>query len=430
MRAQNAIALLALLLTGLDGPAAAGAPSGAELGTVTVDEVLAHALRENPELAALRAEIEAGRGRVTQAGLRPNPMLEIGGQKALGPDSNLGVALTLPLDLNGRKEGRVGVAERELETRRAQLADRERRLRAEVRGKVGDLLAASRDVHVADDLLGVNREALRLLGERARRGAIPPLEESLLLVEVNRLDAQRRMLQSRVDVLALEVNALAAYPAEAIVAVRGDLSEFPAPPDRAEAIAGGLAGRPDLVMARADAATARARVAKEQAEGRWDASVSVGYQRQDMGFSGLSGITSTGGTRPIQDVFHYFGGGVTVMLPVRNRNEGNVAAARAESTAADRRVELAQLVIRQEVASAFAQYEAARESLAIYERGVRDVAGQNLQTVRRSYELGRTTLLDVIAEQRRYIEIETGYTEALKRVYGAAVEIERSAGRP
>jgi outer membrane protein, heavy metal efflux system len=428
MRARNAIAALALLLMGLGGPRAAGAQAGADPSAMTVDEIVAHALRENPELASLRAQIDVGRGRVIQAGLRPNPMLEIGGQKAISPDSNLGVSLSLPLDLNGRKEGRVGVAERELETKQAQLADRERRLRSEVRGKVGDLLAARRDVQVADDLLGVNREALRLLGERARRGAIPPLEESLLLVEVNRLDAQRRMLQSRVDVLTLEVRAVAAYPPEAPVTVGGDLSEFPGPPDRAEAIAGALAGRADLVMARADAATARARIAKEQAEGRWDASVSVGYQRQDFGFSGLSGITASGGTRPIQDVFHYFGGGVTITLPVRNRNEGNVAAARAESMAADRRVELAQLVIRQEVASAFAQYEAARESLAIYERGVRDVAGQNLQTVRRSYELGRTTLLDVIAEQRRYIEIEMGYTEALTRVYGAAVEIERAAG--
>ena len=48
--------------------------------------------------------------------------------------------------------------------------------------------------------------------------------------------------------------------------------------------------------------------------------------------------------------------------------------------------------------------------------------------VRQSYELGRGTLLDVIAEQRRYIEIEMGYTEALKQVYDAAVEIERAVG--
>ena len=49
-------------------------------------------------------------------------MLELGGQKALSPDNNLSVGVTLPLDLNGRKDGRVGVAERELEMRRAQVA--------------------------------------------------------------------------------------------------------------------------------------------------------------------------------------------------------------------------------------------------------------------------------------------------------------------
>ena len=173
---------------------------------------------------------------------------------------------------------------------------------------------------------------------------------------------------------------------------------------------------------------ARARILKEQADGRWDASLSVSYQRQDTGFGGLSGITDRGGTRPIQDVFHYFGGSVTITLPVRNQNQGNVAAARAEATAADRRVELAALTIRQEVDAAFTQYEAAQRSLEIYTRGVRDVARQNLDVVRQSYALGRGSLLDVIAEQRRYIEIETGYTDVLKQVYTAAVEIERAVG--
>jgi len=173
---------------------------------------------------------------------------------------------------------------------------------------------------------------------------------------------------------------------------------------------------------------ARAKIAKEQAEGRWDASVSLNYQRQDFGFSGLSGITDRGGTRPIQDVFHYFGGAVTITLPVRNQNQGNVAAARAEAAAAERRIELAMLTIRQEIEAAFTQYEATRRSLEIYARGVRDVARQNLDVVRRTYELGRGTLLDVITEQRRYIDIEIGYTEALKQVYNAAAEIERAAG--
>jgi len=396
-------------------------------GEVTVDQLVARAVAESPEIRATQADVDAARGRLLQAGLRPNPMLDLGGQKALGPDNNIMVGLTLPLDLNRRKEGRVAVAEWDLEMKRAQVADRERRLRAEVRMRAADLLATRRDLEVTDDLLRVNREALRLIGERARRGAVPALEESLALVEVNRLEANRRMLESRVEVFTLQLKALTAWPVEAPLIVQGDLGAPPAAFDRAVGLGQALAQRSDLRVAQADAAMARAKILKEQAEGRWDASVSVNYQRQDFGYS-LKGVASNGSLQPITDVFHYFGGGVTITLPVRNQNQGNVAAARAEATAADRRIELAAITIRQEVDAAFTQYEAAQRSLEIYARGVREVARQNLEVVRRSYELGRGTLLDLIAEQRRYIEIEMGYTEVLKQVYTAGIEIERAVG--
>jgi len=420
--------VLALAIIG-GGPSVGHAQPQTLTAEVTVDELVARALAESPDVLAARADADAAKGRLVQAGLRPNPTVELGGQKALGTDNNVMVGLSIPLDLNRRKEGRVGVAEREVEMKRFQVTDRERRLRADVRMKAAEVLAARRDLEVTDDLLRRNREALNLVGERARRGAVPPLEENLLLVEVNRLDAGRRMLESRVEVFTLQLKALTAWPAEAPLTLTGDLGGPPPPTiDRQAAVAQALAQRADLRAAQADAAMARAKIAKEQAEGRWDASFSVNYQRQDFGFAGLSGLTDRGGTRPIQDVFHYFGGALTITLPVRNQNQGNVAAARAEAAAAERRIELTVLTVRQEIQAAFTQYEATQRSLEIYARGVRDVARQNLDVVRQTYQLGRGTLLDVITEQRRYIDIEMGYTDALKQVYNAAIEIERAAG--
>jgi len=116
------------------------------------------------------------------------------------------------------------------------------------------------------------------------------------------------------------------------------------------------------------------------------------------------------------------------MLPVLNRNQGNIAAAEAGTRAAERRLEFATLTVQQEVEAAFAQHEAASRSLDIYGRGVRDVARRNLDVVRQSYQLGRGSLLDVIGEQRRLIDVETGYTDALKQVYDAAVEVTRAVG--
>jgi len=417
------LAQLALAVCALIGVVSTVAAQDA----ITVDELVTRALADNPDIRAVRLEVEAAEGRLRQAGLRPNPMLDLGGQKAISPDNNLMVGVTVPLDLNGRKEGRVGVAGREVEMKRAQVRDRERRLRAEVRMKAGELLAAQRNLGVTEELLRVNREALGLIGERVRRGATPPLEESLLQVEVNRLDASQKLLAGRVDVFALQLKALAGMEPDAPLTLQGELTAPALAVDRSLAVREALAARGDLDAARAEAAMATAQIRKEEAEGRWDASINVGYQRQNFGFD-LNGLTSSGATRPIQDVFHYFGGGVSITLPVRNQNQGNIAAARATARAAERRVDAAVLSVRQEVQAALSQYEAAQRSLSVYERGVRDTARQNLEIVRQTYQLGRATLLDVIAEQRRYIDVENGYTEALKQVYDAAVDVQRAIG--
>jgi hypothetical protein len=54
------------------------------LGTAaaqSVDAIVSRALTEHPELAAARAEVDAARARLQQAGLRPNPMLDLAGQQ-------------------------------------------------------------------------------------------------------------------------------------------------------------------------------------------------------------------------------------------------------------------------------------------------------------------------------------------------------------
>src|SRR2546426_6248985 len=262
--------LAALLLGALATTGVVYAQPGTEL---TVDELVARAIADSPDLRAARAEIEAAVGRLQQAGLRPNPMLELGGQKALSPDNNLMIGLTVPLDLNGRKEGRVGVAERELQMKQAQVRDRERRLAADVRTKAGELLAVRRSLAVTDDLLRVNRDALRLVQNRVREGATPGLEENLMLVEVNRFEAMRQMLSSRLDIASLQLKALAGMAPDAPLALRGDLAPSGAPPIADEAVRQALTARPDLDAARADVAMGAAKIRKERAEGRWDASV-------------------------------------------------------------------------------------------------------------------------------------------------------------
>ena len=228
MAVQLCRTILLIGLLGLPGVAAHGAAQDARETGVTVNDLVARALADNPDLQATQAEVDAARGRRWQAGLRPNPILELGVQQNVtGPDNNLTAGVTVPLDLNGRKAGRIGVAEGELAIKRAQVADQARRLRAEVRRKAGELLAVQRNLRFTEALLQANREALALLHARVKRGAAPPLEEKMLRVEVNRLEASRQLLQSQAEIRALEVKTLVGLEPEAALALRGDLRPAP-----------------------------------------------------------------------------------------------------------------------------------------------------------------------------------------------------------
>ncbi len=85
-------------------------------------------------------------------------------------------------------------------------------------------------------------------------------------------------------------------------------------------------------------------------------------------------------------------------------------------------------MLRHEVTQALVRYEAAQQRADVYRSGVRDQAARNLDVVRQTYGYGRIPLLDVIAEQRRFIEIETGYTDVLLDAYASRVALERAVG--
>ena len=133
---------------------------------------------------------------------------------------------------------------------------------------------------------------------------------------------------------------------------------------------------------------------------------------------------------PVQGIFHYLTFGVQVTLPVRNKNQGNIEAAQASLEAARNRRQFGEIVVRNEVAAAYARFARAQAALAVYRDGVRGQAVNNLEVIRQTYEFGQKSLLDFVSEQRRFIEVETGYTDALKEYLESLIEIKRAAGAP
>ena len=398
---------------------------------MTADELVARALASNGELLAMRKEVEAARALVRQAGARANPRVDVSGAKSVNmPDNQLMAEGMLPLELGGRRAARVRVAEREAEMREAFLAERERAVAADVRAKFGEAMAEILKLGVTEDLLSNSQRGYRLVVARVMEGRTAPLEQSEVLVEVNRLRSLREAGRGHVEVALLELRNLVGVEASEPLKLRGDFDELiDALPSVAESTTRALNERPDLLAARASEALAEARIEDARAAGRADAEVRAGYERMRTGFP-LNGINDAGRLAPIEDTFHSVTFGVSVTLPVRDRKAGAIEAAVAELDAAKKRREFLELTVRREVAAGYARYGAAARSMEIYRVGVRGQAGQNLSVIRKTYELGAKTLLDYIAEQRRYTELENDYINAILETYLARVEIVRASASP
>jgi cobalt-zinc-cadmium efflux system outer membrane protein len=398
---------------------------------LTADEAVARALASNGELSAMRKETEAARALVKQASTRANPRLDVWGAKAVNmTDNQVMVEGMLPLELGGRRSTRVLVAEREVEVREASLAERERTLAASVREKFGEALAEIVKLGVTEELLTNSQKGYRLVVARVLEGRTAPLEQNEVLVEVNRLRSVRERGRGRVEVALLELRNLLGAEASEPLKLRGDfeglIDPLPAP-DAAETRA--IQERPDLLAARAAERLAEARVEEARSHGRADAEVRAGYQRMSTGFS-LSGVDDAGRLAPIRNTVNSVTFGVTLTLPVRDKNVGATEAALAELDAAKRRREFMELTARREVAAGYASYEASARASEIYRVGVRGQAGRNLTVIRKTYELGSKTLLDYIAEQRRYVELENDYVDSLLETYRARVRVALVSASP
>jgi cobalt-zinc-cadmium efflux system outer membrane protein len=398
---------------------------------MTADQAVAYALEHNGELQAARKEIDAAAALVKQAGLQANPKVDASMAKTLtGTDNTVTIQGMLPLELGGRRPARIRVAERELEMRRQDVANRERMLAADVRTKFGEALAAILKLGFDEDLISTSQRSYNLVAARVTEGGTAPLEQNMVLVELNRLRSMRETAEGKAQIEMLELRNLIGMGPDEPLRLRGDFNDVIAPlVALADATDRALSDRPDLKLAKAAESFAEARIEQARAERRLDASLIAGYQRMAFGYP-LSGINDAGQLRPIQGTFHYFTVGVSLDLPVRNKNQGAIEAAVAEAEGAKRRREFLELTVRREVASAYAQYNSTARAAEIFRVGVKDQANANLGVVRQTYELGSKTLIDYLGEQRRFIDLQNSYIDSLLDTYKARIEVERAVASP
>jgi cobalt-zinc-cadmium efflux system outer membrane protein len=392
---------------------AAPTARAADLSPLTLQELEEKALARNPTLAAAAAAIQAAEGHRRQAGLNPNPLIGYEGEE-----------LTLNKDKWVRQthhyfflEQRIIVGRklkrgRELfEAARVEAGARadvqQQRVRNAVRVLYYEALVAARLVQARGELARIAREAVATSEELLNVGQadLPDLLEAQIEADRAEIEEQAarhereavwRMLAAVVGEPDMPLRPLAGNPEEGIPAL-----------DQEALLAALLRGSPEIKAAEATVRRGQAAVQRSLSER-------------------LGDITLRGGPSYNYDTSHGLGGWAARLelafpLPLFNRAQGSVAAARAEADIAQAEVRRVELALRARLAAQFQDYARARDLVERYRASVIPKAERAHQLyLARFREMG-AAYPQVLIAQRTLAQVNAEYLEALDDVWHHAI---------
>jgi len=385
-------------------------------GVLTLTAALRAALLHHPDLRAAACAIDASDGRTLQAGLRPNPVASIDVENVGGSNAYAGLdAAETTLQVSqlielGRKRARraaLAAAERELavwerEARRLTVITATRKTYV-------DVLAAQAELALARELAALARTVHATVAAKVEAGKVSPVEASRALVDVQRARIAVTTAENRLAAARRQLALNWGGEGHTLAAAEGRLDELPARPGYAEIVAV-LEHNPALARWPSELTRRERALALAAANGVQDLTVS-------------GGLRQFADTDDIGIVF-----GVSLPLPLFDRNQGAVLAAQAEMAAADAGRESARRAL---LAQVFEQHQAL-ESAAAEEATLREetlpLAERIFAAISEGYAHGKFGLIDVLDAQRTLFESRARHIDALARYQRAAAEIEGLTG--
>ena len=431
------VALLAVSLTAHSQTTSAAVPISRELyldpAGIGLEQLVQSALTRNGELVAVRQRTVQAQGLLRQAGFRPNPVFETeltsGSPTGSAGEREFSLGYAHTFELGNKRGRRVEVATLDVDITQLEIRDRERVIRAEVLERYIAAMSAIRNFEAVAQQREVAEQGLGVTRQRVAEGESPRVEEMVLQADVGRLEAERLVLESEVHQAMLLLRVIAGFDETEALRLQPDGDRIPVTTSLDQAMTVGLASRPDLLALRKDEERSAAEVRLAQSERTPDIAGLIRYTDARTQFDYL-GFNPAGTLTPLKDRDRLLTGGLSISLPLLNRNQGQIQVATARQTAATIRREFLERTIRAEIAGAFARYVAARRAAEVFQKLVIGPSEESVTVLRASYAAGEVQLFDVVAEQRRFIDTQKAYTEAIRQQALARVALERAVGSP
>lgn len=393
--------------------AAAGSPSRAPepAGPLTLQAALALATSANADLAAARHELEAVKATVLQAGVLPNPSVGFEVQDTHRDTRETTLLLNQPIELGGKRSARVQAAERGQDAAAAEFVVRQAEVRAAVITAFFNVLTAQERLRLAQDSAELAQRATNVAARRVAAGKGSPVEETRARVAETGVRLELVQARSNLATARQQLSATWGNLFPRFERVEGELAILPKPPEP-DALSARLSSAPALARARLEVDRRQALAQLERSRRIPDLTFSLGVKRNE----------ELGRNQAIV--------GVSVPLPVFDRNRGNVLESLRRVDKA--RDELSGLETRlgTELAQAYERLSATRQEVDALQKEVLPGAQSAYEAATKGYEFGKFGFVDVLDAQRTLLQAKSQYLRALSEAHRAAADIDRILGGP
>ena len=290
---------------------------------------------------------------------------------------------------------------------------------------VYDAMYLTLAVRLKTELITADENIVRAVEARLKEGDVAPLDVNLVKVEADRLRVQAIQAKSELETQIMQLKT--AVGAEIVESLR--LAPQPDRPPRLDMSLSELTDfafreRADLQAAKIGEQLGSARIDLARANAVPNIAGSVKYSQNRR----ITNFPPVLRVNPFPQNDNALTFGVSVDIPLFNRNQGEIASTTGEKVQATRQREFLESTIKRDVAVAYRKYRAAAETLVLYSTQILPRAQDNLRSVKAAYGIGEFSIFEVVNEQRRLTENVTGYNQSLREYYTALAELETAIG--
>ena len=386
-----------------------------QIESLTLDQALEMAERRHPQLAESRALVEAASGRAQQAGAFPNPEAILGAQQIPiqsypVPDRQYlaGFGQAIPLGNRLAKARDAELLEREVRLRGLETVHRQ--LRKRVHGSFATALYQESAFQAQGRITAGLASVVAVTKARLDAGDVIPQDLARSEMELARAEVELRRSESMRKQGLIALAAAVGDPDLEVKSVEGSLDvAFEVP--TLDSLAANLSTQPELKAAEAGVRASTARIDLAKAERIPDVKVEALYHRLEV-----SG----------QNTFDV---GLSIPLPLFNRNQGRLREARSEALAAEARVRNTANDLSLNLRESHVALSAALDNLKTFRNQILPRADIILKSAELRYAAGDSSLTDVLPVRRDWAAIHLSYLETLREVMQSWAEVSSFLGQ-